>query len=92
MRRKNFYRLSNKRKLAVFQYAVLRRWSWKRLYKYYKQPSWCNYPEALHGKMGCWTLVGIGAETRGRCNDKCKTCSESDYYDGISEEVKSDGA
>ena len=23
----------------------------------YKQPPWCEYPEALGGMMGCWSLV-----------------------------------
>ena len=22
----------------------------------FKQPDWCNYPEALNGIMGCWSL------------------------------------
>ncbi len=25
--------------------------------KTYQQPDWCNYPEALNGHMGCWSLV-----------------------------------
>lgn len=24
----------------------------------YVQPDWCNYPDALDGMMGCWSLVG----------------------------------
>ena len=23
----------------------------------YKQPDWCEYPEALAGQMGCWSLI-----------------------------------
>ena len=23
----------------------------------FKQPDWCEYPEALAGQMGCWSLV-----------------------------------
>jgi len=22
------------------------------------QPTWCSYPNATHGCMGCWSLVG----------------------------------
>jgi hypothetical protein len=25
--------------------------------KRYKQPDWCEYPEALAGQMGCWSLI-----------------------------------
>jgi hypothetical protein len=25
----------------------------------YRQPTWCNYPEALNGVMGCWSLTDI---------------------------------
>ena len=80
MKRKNFYRLSNKRKAEVFQYGMKRRWNWKHLYKHYKQPPWCFYPDALSGEMGCWTLIGKGNETKGRRNDKCNTCPESKYF------------
>ncbi len=24
----------------------------------YQQPTWCAYPKALNGVMGCWSLVG----------------------------------
>lgn len=23
----------------------------------YKQPDWCNYPNALEGALGCWSLM-----------------------------------
>jgi len=23
----------------------------------YKQPDWCNYPDALEGILGCWSLL-----------------------------------
>jgi hypothetical protein len=23
----------------------------------YRQPTWCEYPEALNGTMGCWSLT-----------------------------------
>ena len=31
---------------------------WKAVLETYKQPSWCAYPGALDGFMGCWSLVG----------------------------------
>ena len=37
----------------------------------YKQPDWCQYPEALAGQMGCWSLIlscSISSP------DDCKLC------------------
>jgi hypothetical protein len=36
----------------------------------YKQPDWCEYPGALEGVMGCWSLVG------GMVKDEefCRSC------------------
>jgi len=39
--------------------------------KKYKQPDWCNYPNALEGGMGCWSLVFH----REKINKKfCRNC------------------
>ena len=35
----------------------LRDKTWQYVVDNYKQPDWCNYPEALAGDMGCWALV-----------------------------------
>lgn len=32
--------------------------TWQEVIDRYKQPDWCNYPEALAGAMGCWSLIG----------------------------------
>ena len=42
----------------------------------FKQPKWCDYPEALNGQMGCWTLTDLG-ETNLRTKiseEYCKSC------------------
>jgi hypothetical protein len=41
--------------------------------KEYKQPDWCNYPEALRGKMGCWSLF-YHPEIINK--EYCKDCNE----------------
>ena len=33
--------------------------TWGDIEKKYKQPEWCNYPDALQGKMGCWSLIDL---------------------------------
>ena len=42
-----------------------------KLRKKYKQPDWCDYPDAI-GALGCWSLVG---SNRIKISiDFCKTC------------------
>jgi hypothetical protein len=44
----------------------------------YKQPDWCNYPEALSMKMGCWSLCDFsvnGLRTK-ISKSFCKGCDE----------------
>lgn len=36
----------------------------------YDQPSWCTYPDALYGVMGCWSLVGCLVTGE----DYCRNC------------------
>ena len=46
--------------------------------KKYKQPSWCHYPDALAGKMGCWSLTHNrknGLRTK-ISHEFCKSCDE----------------
>lgn len=81
MRRKNFLKLTNKRKDQVIVYGIKRGWKWGTLYKYYKQPTWCSYKGALHGELGCWSLMGWGMETKKDLYiRKCNSCELSNYY------------
>jgi hypothetical protein len=42
----------------------------------YKQPDWCNYPNALEGRMGCWSLMDLSKEgLRTKISKSfCKSC------------------
>ncbi len=50
--------------------------SWGDIVNKYKQPSWCNYPNALEGKMGCWSLTDLNNNgLRTKISKKfCKNC------------------
>lgn len=37
----------------------------------YTQPKWCDYPEALDGRMGCWSLLSNPSAIT---PDYCKNC------------------
>lgn len=32
-------------------------WTFAEFLDMYRQPRWCEYPNALQGAMGCWSLV-----------------------------------
>ena len=41
----------------------------------YPQPEWCNYPDAVCGVMGCWSLMRMGKpENNIRSIDNCEGC------------------
>lgn len=46
--------------------------TWEDVKATHKQPDWCNYPEALDGIMGCWSLT----ERFVKSEEFCKTCPE----------------
>ena len=52
--------------------------SWGDIMREYKQPDWCNYPNALEGTMGCWSLVDLSKEGLRTeiSKDFCKGCDE----------------
>lgn len=53
----------------------------------YAQPDWCQYPEALSGQMGCWSLMTPDAiRKRGDCTE-CD-CS-ADYKEETTEQHSS---
>jgi hypothetical protein len=52
--------------------------TWGNLAKNYRQPEWCNYPDALEGIMGCWSLIDMtkdGYRTK-ISREYCKDCPE----------------
>lgn len=47
--------------------------TWGEIMENLKQPDWCNYPGALEGGTGCWSL--IDKDLRKKINRKyCGTC------------------
>ena len=40
----------------------------------YKQPDWCEYPEALNGVMGCWSLMDTMNLRHKISREYCKGC------------------
>ena len=43
----------------------------------YKQPSWCNYPEALSGGFGCWALGSLDIKVNKKY---CGSCDCAKHY------------
>ena len=39
-----------------------------------KQPDWCEYPNALEGVMGCWSLIDVNDLRKKICHEFCKNC------------------
>lgn len=50
--------------------------TWQYVMDNFKQPTWCNYPEALSGIMGCWTLTS----DEGRQKISRKFCKDCECY------------
>lgn len=52
--------------------------NWGDIMREYKQPDWCNYPNALEGTTGCWSLIDLskdGLRTK-ISKEFCKGCDE----------------
>jgi hypothetical protein len=77
-----FHRLSMKKKKELFASKM----TVGELMKQYRQPTWCGYPEALGGAMGCWSLVSA---TINVSKQFCITCDCAKHYD--EEEAKRRG-
>jgi len=41
--------------------------------KKFKQPDWCDYPDALQGIFGCWSLYYRYIHNIGNC-ENCNLC------------------
>ena len=55
--------------------------TWGEIKKRYHQPPWCQYPGALGGDFGCWSLTSDIRDQLSEdgviTEDFCKTC---DFY------------
>lgn len=54
--------------------------TWKYIMENYKQPSWCTYPEALSGIMGCWSLTDISKNRVKITDNYCNSCEYHDKF------------
>ena len=43
--------------------------TYRTLGKKYPQPPWCNYPDAVYGIMGCWSLTGFLVKDKKYCKN-----------------------
>lgn len=72
-----FHELTADEQRAAFASAVESKLTWGEFGALYRQPTWCRYPDALYGVMGCWSLTSPGMVT-GR--DYCRNCELSADY------------
>lgn len=63
---KYFHELTKKE----YKKLVNKKISYAELARLHPQPIWCNYPDAVMGMMGCWSLVGFMIKKE----DDCKNC------------------
>lgn len=71
---KPFFHEQTKEKIAeIFASGI----TYGEFMQQYAQPSWCTYPEALAGRMGCNSLM-MKPETIS--HDFCKTCECAEHY------------
>lgn len=70
--KKYFHELSDDEHQAVLNSEI----TIGELNEKYMQPDWCGYPDALNGPMGCWSLVGVSATSKGRVKSEsfCLGC------------------
>lgn len=47
--------------------------TWGEVQKIHPQPEWCQYPNALDGPMGCWSLMDQLVKREAFC-EKCDCC------------------
>jgi hypothetical protein len=68
----SFHRITKKQ----WQALVAVNATWGDVKEQFRQPSWCEYPDALDGSMGCWSLVGRMVKNRKYCQN-CDLCKKA---------------
>ncbi len=53
-----------------FHSLIDKKLTWAETAKDYPQPTWCSYPDAVCGVMGCWSLMDFKVTGR----SYCKSC------------------
>ena len=54
---------------AEFHKLIDSKITYKELDRIHPQPTWCTLPEATHGYVGCWSLVGFKVTGEGFCKN-----------------------
>lgn len=83
-----WHRLSLKQQQAVIQHRDPDRprllglpegWTYAEFLDMYRQPNWCEYPRALMGDMGCWSLLSSNTKMISRRSDcaNCDCCKQN---------------
>lgn len=54
-----WHKLTRSQQHEILERGAALHKTWGGLGKRFKQPDWCNYPDALEGEMGCWSLLGV---------------------------------
>jgi len=62
---KYFHELTEKE----FKELLKKKLTWGELAIDYPQPIWCDYPDALLGMMGCWSLMDFMVKDETYCED-----------------------
>jgi hypothetical protein len=52
-----------------FDELVKQKMTWEEVAKKYQQPKWCDYPDAVCGPMGCWSLMMFLVKNKKYCRD-----------------------
>ena len=68
-----FHRFNKYDQEHILEQGAFNKMTYKQFMKKYRQPSWCGYPEALCGIMGCWSLMDCLIH----CEDDCCSCDEN---------------
>lgn len=50
-----------------FDELVAKKMTWGECAKLYPQPTWCGYPGAVAGEMGCWSLMSFSIKGPPSC-------------------------
>jgi hypothetical protein len=75
-----WHELTHKKKTAISRAIKKQDRTSEEFMSMFKQPTWCEYPDALAGMMGCWSLV---SKSKSITIDEeyCKTCECSSVFE-----------
>lgn len=67
---KYWHELADEEMQKLFDADVTYGWILKNI----RQPDWCDYPDALEGTMGCWSLTDVNDLRKKISHEFCKNC------------------